>query len=295
MGGDASGGEGMGAGDGGTGGTNSSGTGALGGADPSASGGSDSLLPELGGDCDQPGVVSCADANERLILLCSSDREWAVSEMCEPEEACDPREDELTAATCQPVLGVCESREDDTLFCDERTATVCTARGTVATVEDCPLGCEGGECGIFDDACGDPETDVDCTGECSEPAEAACSDECWSVVTVGSGTYTMRVPAATDACKGEGQCQGAYWLGFADLPESGIPQYVKVTVAPDWGIGPYFASEEDETCGLEAPSCMVVYTGGLTGYFTLIAKSDESAARNVLIEVVEEGTECPAP
>jgi hypothetical protein len=163
--------------------------------------------PQLGAACERGGALSCADAHQKLTLVCSAAGKWETNQTCPSGQFC--------SSTAGPDLGICKAPEADCAarqpgdtFCasDSITLMQCDVDGiTAAQAEQCQAGCIEGACAparpcpanivySCDPGCPGPNTNPSCFELCPTPASGISPLLELSDVVHG-GTYAIALPA----------------------------------------------------------------------------------------------------
>ncbi len=280
----------IGDGDGDESGTGGASTG--GGTSTGGQGGSVPTLPTLGDECDEAGLSSCSGNNEKLTLICGADGAWAAGAVCGSGEICDWRPSSASFGSCVEQNAACAGAADGTLICDGDDLLECIDDGLGVQRWPCGLGCEDGGCLPGDDC--PPSSVVNCAGDCGAQADACFGvPDCAWVELESAAETVVRVSASATCTEGVGLgCEET----FIPIYTTSKGAWLRVTVGEGWqmvafeGIGSYWS----DLCAEEHfTGCVVVPASNELHHGVALIPEEGAPPRNVQVEVVPIGTECP--
>ena len=254
----------------------------------------------LGDSCTNPGALACAGENQKLQLLCDGSGEWVQNGTCAGIAVCDTGE--ANRGSCQEPIAGCVDREPRERYCmGWGDIMECNVDRTASSlVESCSIGCVDGECSPVDDPCPEGGGAFDCSLQCEDP-QFECDENpvtaCrfLSVVTPFAVEIgPIRIPAAPDVCELDGQsCQKRV---FPVIFSDGV--YFRLLIPDDWDavVTKTFNGYSDEhgadACDAErVQGCVVLHEPiGTFPSILFIPKTDNAAARNIQVEVLNSNT-----
>jgi hypothetical protein len=289
-----------------TGGTPSSAGATSLGGQPGAAGSGNPLHGNLGDPCPAEGDTICPGYAADYSLLCSADLVWEADDSCYfaySDYACDSE-----LGVCVQTSPYCSGPGDR--YCDDTTVMECNLDGTRSfEIAECELVCHAAECRNDADPCPAPdELYRDCSETCPEidvlgDCESSPYHECDTTLVrfpddaaVGDVLYARTRWGKGDEEDPECSCgEGRYWTEFyPELTDEGLAH--RVTVPDPWWLVPKASHDASDAYECESDSklqCVVVEKRDLEPFVLVVTDDPNAPARNIQVEVVQEGATCP--